>query len=91
MKKKKCKNKLETINLRLDYHEGLSENQVKIFLLMLGLKADDFFEWMSGQTCPIIERRSKETGDLITVGGYYEYDIFRWIESKQDGTLLVWD
>lgn len=77
----------------LDYHEGLSANQVKIILREAGLGKffDEFGKWMYGQTCPIIKRHSRRSGELMDVAGIYEYDLFRWIESKKKGTPLIWD
>lgn len=77
----------------LDYHEGMSPNQVKIVLREFGLdkRIDEFNEWMYGQTCPLLERRDRN-GKLVTVGGIYEYDLFRWIEAiKKTGIEPVWD
>lgn len=81
---------------RLDYHEGLSANQVKIILREFGLDYDEFAVWMYGQTCPIVYRFDEKhhndvTGNLRPQGGTYEYDLFRWIENKKKGTPLVWD
>lgn len=77
----------------LDYHEGLSANQVKIILRELRLehKLDAFNEWMFGQTCPVIERHNRKTGKSEQTGGIYEYDLFRWIENQKKGTPLIWD
>lgn len=76
----------------LDYHEGLSSNQVKIILREFGLydRLNEFDEWMYGQTCPVIQRYD-ESGQVREVGGVYEYDLFRWIESKKTGRAPVWD
>jgi hypothetical protein len=76
----------------LDYHEGLSINQVKIILCEFGLgdKYKQFSEWMYGQTCPII-KRGGEYDVWKSVGGVYEYDLFRWIENQKKGTPLIWD
>lgn len=75
----------------LDYHEGLSTNQVKIILREFNLDFSEFSKWMYGQTCPIIERASRDTGEVIQKSGIYEYDLFRWIENKKKGTPLIWD
>lgn len=76
----------------LDYHEGLSVNQVKIILREFGFgdKYDEFSEWMHGQTCPII-KRGGEYDIWKSVPGIYEYDLFRWIEAKKAKTEPVWD
>lgn len=74
----------------LDYHEGLSANQVKIILRELSLDFGKFSEWMYGQTCPLIQRYD-ESGKIREVGGIYEYDLFRWIENQKKGTPLIWD
>lgn len=76
----------------LDYHEGLSPNQVKIILCEFGLgdRIDRFNEWMGGQTCPVVERWG-DNGERVSVAGVYEYDLFRWIENQKKGTPLVWD
>lgn len=73
----------------LDYHEGLSANQVKVILRELDLDYRKFSEWMYGQTCPIIPRWVN--GGIKEVGGVYEYDLFRWIENQKKGTPLIWD
>lgn len=82
----------------LDYHEGLSSNQVKIILVEFGFgdRIDEFNEWMDGQTCPIVYRfdrnfKSIIVGNLRPEGGVYEYDLFRWIENQKKGTSLIWD
>lgn len=74
----------------LDYHEGLSANQVKIVLRELGLDSNKFNEWMFGQTCPLVLRHD-EKGKTVQVVGIYEYDLFRWIENQKKGTPLIWD
>lgn len=78
---------------RLDYHEGLSHNQVKIILKELGYgdRIKQFGNWMCGQTCPIVQRHSRDTGELKATGGVYEYDLFRWIESQRTGSPLIFD
>lgn len=77
---------------RLDYHEGLSPNQVQIILREFGLgeRFNEFNEWMYGQTCPIILRFTIEGKDVKQTG-VYEYDLFRWIESKKTGIAPIWD
>jgi len=74
----------------LDYHEGLSDNQVTIILRELGLNRDKFYSWMSGQTRPVIARNDRK-GGVEHVGGVFEYDLFRWIENQKKGTPLIWD
>lgn len=77
----------------LDYHEGLSPNQVRIVLREFGLEhaLGEFNEWLYGQTCPIIKRQTDK--GVVDVGGVYEYDLFRWIRNKKygDKEALVWD
>lgn len=78
----------------LDYHEGLSANQVKIILREFGFndkQRDEFNEWMYGQTCPIITRHKEDGSGVEQVGGVYEYDLFRWIEAKRTKVAPVWD
>ena len=74
----------------LDYHEGLSANQVKIILRELNLDVDKFNDWMYGQTCPIVKRHN-EKGEIEDLVGVYEYDLFRWIDNQKKGTPLIWD
>lgn len=76
----------------LDYHEGLSLNQVKIILRESGLGRhfDEWSKWMDGQTCPFVKRYN-DKGAVVDAIGFYEYDVFRWIENKKKGTPLVWD
>lgn len=74
----------------LNYHEGLSANQVKIILSELGLNSSKFNAWMYGQTCPVVKRYNGK-GEIVDVGGIYEYDLFRWIDNQKKGTPLVWD
>lgn len=76
----------------LDYHEGLSINQVKIILRIVGLydKLDKFNKWMYGQTCPLIKRYNTQ-GQIVDMGGIYEYDLFRWINSQKTGIEPIWD
>lgn len=75
---------------RLDYHEGLSSNQVKIVLTELGLNIDEFNEWLYGQTAPVIVRYN-EKGQEEKVGGVYEYDLLRYIQSKRTGIPPIFD
>lgn len=75
----------------LDEHEGLSANQVKIILRELGLDHRKFDKWMYGQTCPIIVRFDEKSGKEKRIGGVYEYDLFRWIDSQKMGVPPVWD
>lgn len=74
----------------LNYHEGLSSNQVKLILREFNLDFGKFSEWMYGQTCPIVERWDND-GKRIALGGIYEYDLFRWIDNQKNGTPLIWD
>lgn len=74
----------------LNYHEGLSANQVNIILTEFGLKSDKFYTWMYGQTCPMVQRYD-EHGNTMRILGIYEYDLFRWIENQKKGTPLIWD
>lgn len=76
----------------LDYHEGLSANQVKIILREIGLdkRISVFNEWMRGQTGPVIKRYNSR-GEIVDMGGIYEYDLFRWISSQKTGIEPIWD
>lgn len=85
MKKKK------QTNIVLDYHEGLSINQVKIILKELNLNYSDFARWIVGQTCPLIYRQHKKSLKQELVIGIYEYDLFRWIKNQKHGTPLIFD
>ncbi len=84
-----------TVKKPLDYHEGLSINQVEIILTELGLSIDKFNEWIGGQTCPILIRHDPKRRNTelqhITIPGIYEYDLFRWISNQKKGTALIWD
>lgn len=78
----------------LDYHEGLSSNQVKIILREFGFndkQQSEFNEWMYGQTCPVVVRHNRESGKEERIGAIYEYDLFRWIEAKRTKVAPVWD
>lgn len=77
----------------LDYHEGLSSNQVKIILREFGFNKyiSEFNAWMDGQTCPIVQRHNRDTGKVEQTCGIYEYDLFRWIEAKKTKIEPVWD
>jgi hypothetical protein len=88
--KSKVDNKVRVESL--DYHEGLSPNQVKIILRECGLydRIDNFNDWLYGQTAPVIKRFNSE-GKVVDVGGIYEYDLFRWIANQKKGTPLIWD
>ena len=92
-RKSKPKVDVKVLQRQLDYHEGLSSNQVKIILVEFGLgdKLDRFNEWMYGQTCPMVIRHNRESGKEERLGGIYEYDLFRWIENQKKGTPLIWD
>lgn len=74
----------------LDYHEGLSTNQVKIILGECGLNFSEFSKWMCGQTCPTVPRYDRKGGTTISCG-VFEYDLFRWISHKKRGATLLWD
>lgn len=74
----------------LDYHEGLTINQVKIILRELKLDFNKFNEWMYGQTTPILIRHD-EYNRHVTRSGIYEYDLFRWISSQKTGIAPIWD
>ena len=74
----------------LDYHEGLSANQVKIILHELGLDYGKFCKWINGQTCPVVSK-TDHNGQLQDIFGFYEYDVFRWIANQKKGTPLIWD
>ena len=86
----KARVKLSTVGL--DYHEGLSWNQVKIILHECGFgnRIGEFGGWLYGQTGLLIHRSDKQ-GRLQQVCGTFEEDLFRWIENKKKGTPLVWD
>ena len=77
----------------LNYHEGLSANQVKIILRESGFGDyfNQFDQWMYGQTCPIVQRHNLNTGRLGQTVGVYEYDLFRWIKSQKTGIAPIWD
>jgi len=95
LRNRKVQPKMDTeiLSYGLDYHEGLSPNQVSVILREFGFDDSDrkrFNGWMDGQTCPIIHRSDKQ-GSIQQVGGVYEYDLFRWIENQKKGTPLVWD
>jgi len=92
-RKSKPKVDAKVLQASLDYHEGLSANQVKIILVEFGLghKLNEFNDFMYGQTCPLVERHNRDTGELVQKGGIYEYDLFRWIENQKKGTPLIWD
>lgn len=78
----------------LDYHEGLSINQVRVILHEFGFKQGDFVKfskWMYGQTCPVLECHSAIAGANIKAAGVYEYDLFRWISNQRRGTPLIFD
>lgn len=84
----------EILSFGLDYHEGLSVNQVKIILRELGFSNKQFVafsKWMYGQTCPVVQRHNRDTGKVEQTGGIYEDDLFRWIENQRKGTPLIWD
>lgn len=88
---KKTKNR-KRVQENLNYHEGLSSNQVKIILRELDFhesSLSQFNEWMVGQTCPVVPRWVN--GGIKEEGGVYEYDLFRWIGNQQRGTPLIFD
>lgn len=105
MKKPKPTSKQGTIPKRkpkiedtLDYHEGMTENQVRIVLHEFGLNYDKFSKWMVGQTCPILRRYVSGIcigGDgvepIIQHAGVYEYDLFRYIRHHRRGAPLIFD
>lgn len=78
---------------QLDYHEGLSVNQVKVVLREFGLANTirDFFKWMDGQTGPIIHRWNDRQRRVEAVCGTYEYDLFRWVAHQKTKAPLIWD
>lgn len=93
-RKSKSKAHATVLQEPLDYHEGLSLNQVKIVLREFGFTDDQFqqfSEWMGGQTCPFVQRDNRSTGKSYQAIGVYEYDLFRWIASQKKGTPLIFD
>jgi len=82
-----------SVKTSLDYHEGLSANQVEIILREYGLGHlfHDFNGWMYGQTGPVIERHNRDTGKLEKAFGVYEYDLFRWIHASRSKTQPIFD
>lgn len=74
----------------LDYHEGLSDNQVRIILQEMNLEYKPFCEWMIGQTGPMVPRYDKK-GGIDMMCGTYEYDVFRYINWKLFGTPTLFD
>jgi hypothetical protein len=92
-RKSKPKMDVKVLQRQLDYHEGLSANQVKVILVEFGLgdRIEQFSEWMFGQTCPVVQRHNRDSGKLEQTGGVYEYDLFRWVENQKKGTPLIWD
>ena len=92
-RKSKPKVDAKVLQASLDYHEGLSANQIKVILVEFGLgdRIEQFSEWMYGQTCPMVVRHNRESGKEERLGGVYEYDLFRWIENQKKGTPLIWD
>lgn len=77
----------------LDYHEGLSANQVEIILREFGFGRNikQFNKWMFGQTCPVLKRWSALANTEVQEAGVYEYDLFRWIASQKTGGAPIWD
>lgn len=78
--------------LELEYHEGLSSNQCSVILAELGMKdsIEEFHAWLYGQTLPMISRYDAK-GELRTIAGVYEYDLFRFVAWKKNGTVLIFD
>lgn len=77
----------------LDYHEGLSENQVRVIFKEIGLPhyTERFFQWIGGQTCPMVARHDRKTPKETWVVGFYEYDVFRFIRSIRTGRSPIFD
>jgi hypothetical protein len=71
--------------VKFDEHMGLTVEEVKAVLKFFNLPDQEYFEWMEGQTCPIIPN-----GNSVSMG-YYWYDLNRWIEHKLNGKTLIWD
>lgn len=96
LRNRKSKSKVDdqVFPYNLDYHEGLSYNQVKVILYEFGFDhkhLNEFNGWMCGQTAPVVQRHNRRTGKVEQTGGIYEYDLFRWISSKKKGTPLIFD
>lgn len=64
-----------------DDHMALSYDEVVGILKFFDIKRTPFFEWMIGQTCPMINGRC----------GYYWFDVHRYIRSRLTGDPLFWD
>jgi hypothetical protein len=63
-------------------HAGFSEDEVKAVLRFFNLPDKDYFEWMNGQSCPILPN-----GQI----GYYWYDLHRYIEWRTKGVKPEFD
>lgn len=74
----------EKFNLLLDqnnYDKHMTEKEVKDLLKKHKIKWTEFYKWMCGQTCPIIDGKM----------GYYRHDVERFISHKVKGIKLIWD
>lgn len=65
-----------------DVHMGFSEAEVNGILKFHNIETTPFWEWMVGQTCPILEDGTC---------GYYYYDVHRYIMNKIHESPLIFD
>lgn len=71
--------------LQDDIREDYTESQVETILKIHGLPSQPFWEWMYGQTCPMIEVDGKQ------VPGVFGHDLYRYIRWKTEGVKPLWD
>jgi hypothetical protein len=57
-------------------------DEVKAVLRFFNLPEKDYWEWMDGQTCPMLPN-----GKLAV----YWYDLHRYVTWKEKGIVPVWD
>jgi hypothetical protein len=71
-----------SMSTTFDSHSGFSMEECKAVLRFFNLPDRDYFDWMSGQTCPILQN-----GKM----GYYWYDLNRYIRWRVTGVTPIFD
>lgn len=79
---KKRKNSSRATYFRYDDHEALSPTEVDTILRFHRLAKAAFFDWMIGQTGPVLEN-----GEF----GIYWYDLNRYIAWEERGVKPLFD
>ena len=79
---KKQLKRRQVAKLNFDDHRPLSKMAVRGALEYFNLAEDDFFNWMNGQTCPLLPNGQ---------AGVFWYDLNRYIQWKLNNIVPEFD